>query len=166
MTCHGRRVGCSPARNLLASSCVVKTNWQFTFIVSKFFQALIHRNNLRLVVAAMFLFVLLAEFGSHVMAHANAPHSQEQLISVTGDSHDEPCSHLMSCYDNRHSNQQIPNSGHQLLPNDLLAITRFVPEIEVNFDPPIPFAQANALYRESSPPFHPPKNLITEELTR
>ncbi len=105
----------------------------------------------------MFLFVLLAEFGSHVLAHANAPHRHEQLVSAIDAGHDEPCQHIIPCCDNEHSNQQIPNSGHQLVPNDLIEITQFVPKIEINVDPPIPFEQANALFRESTPPFHPPR---------
>lgn len=123
----------------------------------KLSQTLTNRNNLRFVFAALFLFVLIAEFGSHVMAHANAPHSQEHLVSVVGDDHDEPCNHLMPCCDNGHSNQQVRNNGHQLAPIDLLYITQLVPDVKINVDSPIPFSLANALYRESSPPFHPPR---------
>lgn len=116
----------------------------------------VNKHNLRLIFAAMFLFVLLAEFGAHVMAHANAPHGHE-LVSVAGGGPDEPCAHVMPCCDNRHSDQPVPNSSHQVIPNDFLEITHFFPEVEVNVSPPIPFSQANALYRESSPPFHPPR---------
>ncbi|GEM_PF-4558153 len=105
----------------------------------------------------MFLFVLLAEFGSHVLAHANAPHSHKQLVFAIDAGHDEPCQHIIPCCDNDHSNQQIPNSGHQLVPINLIEITQFIPEIEFNNDPPIPFSPADILFRESSPPFHPPK---------
>ncbi|MFN0139782.1 MAG: hypothetical protein ACKVQW_06810 [Pyrinomonadaceae bacterium] len=115
------------------------------------------RRHLRLVFAALFLFVLLAEFGSHVLAHANTPHSQEELVSAVGDDPDEPCKHVLPCCDNGHSDQQLPTAGHQLIHNSLSEIVQIVPDIDVNVEPPIPFQNANSLFRESSPPFHPPR---------
>lgn len=105
----------------------------------------------------MFLFVLLAEFGTHVLAHANAPHNREQLISTLDTGHDEPCKHIIPCCDNDHSNQQLPSAGHQLMHSNLLEVAQFELKIEFNIDPPIPFRKADALFRESTPPFHPPQ---------
>lgn len=118
----------------------------------------LRRNDLRLVFAALFLFVLLAEFSSHVMAHVSTSHSQEeQLVSIFEDGNGERCRHVLPCCDNGQSDPQVPNAGHQLIHNSLAEIAQFVPKIEINFDPPIPLEQADALFRESSPPFHPPR---------
>lgn len=112
---------------------------------------------MRIFFAAMFLFVLLAEFGSHVLAHASLWHDQGHLVSVVETNNDEPCEHVIPCCENSHSSQQLPNSGHQVLPGDLIEVIQLVSEIEINTEPPIPYTGADALFRESQPPFHPPK---------
>lgn len=115
------------------------------------------RKHLRLVLAGLFLFVLLAEFGSHVVAHVNSPHSDGRSISAHDGGHDDPCRYLMLCCDNGRSDARMPTSGHQVLPATVLDTLAISLEIEADRDPRVPFDSGAARFRPPNLPFHPPK---------
>jgi hypothetical protein len=129
---------------------------------------------LRRFLAAAFMVVLLAEWGSHTFNH----HSPADLFSDIGvhsldispdradadsviayHSHDEDHCPTIICNDSNRHDQQVPNAGHQVTPaNGILdGLLEFRPGLAGLVDPPLPFRIAHRLYGPPISQFHPPE---------
>ncbi len=113
----------------------------------------------RRILAAVFLIFLLAEWGSHSVIKANSLSADAPSISANDVPHDDPCDTLMLCSDRGRNDQQRSNLGREATqhsaPLDLLSdlCHRILVRDESRFE----YSTAYGLYRNISPPFHPPE---------
>jgi hypothetical protein len=125
-----------------------------------FLQIIRRKRSVRAFLAATFLFVLIAEWGSHAVVCSDEFHvSDAQAISATERGHDDPCQSLILCSDNKQKDQQVPKLGHDATQHngllDVFAALR--PKLTAYDEPQIVFASTEELFRPPKPPFHPPK---------
>ena len=120
---------------------------------------LVEKENKTRILAAFFLIVFLAEFGSHAVICADHSSSGEQAIYSHESGHDDPCKTLVLCSDSNRKDKQMPNLGHDATQHNALFDGRssVFPQIGVQKGPKIPFTTAHSLFRPPSPPFHPPE---------
>jgi hypothetical protein len=130
--------------------------------VRSLYLTLLEKKNLRLVFATLFLFVLLAEWGSHSMHYANASSADaadEQSISADQSGHEDPCQTLAVCSEGSRKDQQTQNLGHDSSQHNGLIdhFSQMRAKIDVRDNPLIPFENAHALFQPPNLQFHPPK---------
>lgn len=115
----------------------------------------------RTIFAALFLFVLMAHWGSHVVICADGPHGEERSVSTRESGHHDPCQSLILCSDNKQRDQQVPKLGHDASQHNALFDPLAGLDIDLagNGEPRIPFGSARAIFRPPHPPFHPPKQI-------
>jgi len=120
---------------------------------------LVARKNLRCVFAALFVVVLLGEWGSHSVTYANSASADGQAVSANEGGHEDPCKTLVRCTDGRRQNHEVPTPGHDLSQHnaflDQFGNSRRMDSVYQ--DPRIARAKINELFRPVSPPFHPPE---------
>lgn len=123
------------------------------------YQALIKKENKRRILAALFMFVFLAEAGSHAVICADHSSSDERSVSATEYGHEDPCKSLILCSDGKQKDQQLPKLGHDASQHNALfdAQRGIGAQVVSQKEPKIPFGTAHCLFRPKSPPFQPPK---------
>jgi hypothetical protein len=67
--------------------------------------------NARCLVAALFVLVLLAEWGSHGIIFSQGDQGGDSSITASDRGHEDPCGTLVLCNDGRR-NQQVPSLTH------------------------------------------------------
>lgn len=124
---------------------------------------MMEKKHLRLVFAALFLFVLLAEWSSHGMHYASSSSAAglagQQSVFTEEDGHDDPCKTLVVCSEGSRKDHKPANPTHNLSQHNGLIdhLSQIRTKIDVHGDPLIPFENAHALFRAPNPPFHPPR---------
>lgn len=117
----------------------------------------VRRELLRYVVAAAFLFFLLAEWGSHAMVHINNSTSRAVAVSA-GLEHSDNHGSLILCNDDGRRDEQVPNVGHDLTPTVRLTELLISLAPQVAERSPLPLSHtALGLTRPPEPHFHPPE---------
>ena len=127
-------------------------------VVHKFFSSILKKNNFRHLLAVLFLFLLVAEWGSHAMMCCGDQHTDEFSISSTDYGHDDPCQTLVICQESR-GHDPLMSHGHEMCQHNGLLDTfkSFHPLVFYTGEPKITFSWADRLFRPPSSPFHPPK---------
>jgi hypothetical protein len=130
--------------------------------VREVYRTFVNRKNLRLVFAALFLFVLLAEWGSHSMHYASASFADaadEQSISTDQSGHEDPCQTLAVCSEGSRKDRQTQNLSHDFSQHNGLIdlMSDISTRMDAHNDPPFLYGRDDALFRPPSSPFHPPK---------
>ena len=124
-----------------------------------FYLIFIEKENWRRVLAALFLIFLLAEWGSHSVIEANPLPADAPAISAHEVPHGDPCDTLILCGDSGRNDQQRSNLGREVTqhsaPLDLLS--DLCHRIRVRDESRFEYSTAYGLYRNISPPFHPPE---------
>lgn len=117
------------------------------------------RENLRRLLAAVFLVFLLAEWGSHGVICSGSSSTDEQSLSASQDGDEDPCQTLVLCSDGKNKDQQTTNLGHDASQHNGLFdhLSDIRPLNGSSLDPQLPFAAAYRIFRPPSPPFHPPE---------
>jgi hypothetical protein len=116
------------------------------------------KENLRRIFAVLFLFFLLAEWGSH--GAMNASHSSVETQSISADQghDDDPCHSFVLCSDGKRKDQQTQGFSHDVSHNAVFdRLSGWSAPIGVWRVTLIPFATAHTILRPTSPPFHPPE---------
>lgn len=121
-----------------------------------------HKRNVRAFLAAAFLFVLIAEWGSHSLmcsGHENGASGDGPAMFATQGGHDDPCRSLILCRDNQQRDQQLPKLGHDATQHNALfdPFSELDRPIDLRARSPIPFSGADGLARPPDPAFHPPE---------
>jgi len=149
MSEFGTKAACAAMRTLLNSLIIVRA------ILS----TLIKKENLHRIFAVAFLFMMIAEWGSHGIIYAHADSAAGQSISSTT-GHEDPCGTLILCSDNQRRDHQTPNFGHDASQHNALfdQFSRRHLSRLPSKDPRPSSATVNGLFRPPNPPFHPPKN--------
>ena len=111
------------------------------------------------MLAAVFLIVLLAEWGSHSMIDAHPASPDASSISAHDDNHGDLCDTLILCSDSGRRDGQRSEIGRDLTqhsaPLDLLSdLSR---RTSLRDGSRFEFSTASGLFRPISPPFHPPE---------
>ncbi len=122
------------------------------------FGKLTKRENVRRLLAIVFMIVLVAEWGSHGMQHSDLGPIEGQAFSAPDHHHDDPFHKLALCaYSNRHDQQAPSFNDHPQYSG--LVDRHDVPRVDSRLvsDPPLPFHLAHGLFRPVTPPFHPPR---------
>jgi len=115
----------------------------------------------RAVLAVAFLFVLIAEWGSHSVMCSDGLHSavDTKSISAHQNGNEDPCRSLILCSDNKQKDQQMPKLGHDATQHngllDVFAALR--PKLTAIREPQIYATSGDGVFRPPKPPFHPPK---------
>lgn len=123
------------------------------------YRAMIKKENKRRLLAALFMFVFLAEAGSHAAICADHSSSGERSVSASENGSEDPCKTLILCSDGKQKDQQLPKLRHDSSQHNAL----FDPNRGIGTqagtqkEPKIPFGTAHCLFRPKSPPFQPPK---------
>jgi len=115
--------------------------------------------NKRCILAAVFLILLIVEWGSHALAYASHPSNEGQAISASEEDHQDPCKTLILCSDSGRKDQQTPNLGHDVSqhnaffarPSNSRRLAGF------RFEPDMPLETVNRILRPPDPQFHPPE---------
>jgi hypothetical protein len=117
------------------------------------------RKNFRRLFAAAFVFVLLAEWGSHSVSYTHAASTEGQAVYANEGSQEDPCKTLVRCTDGRRQDQKVPNPGHDLSQHNafLERLSNLKRLNALQLDPLIDRARVSSLFRPPSPPFHPPE---------
>lgn len=124
---------------------------------------MIEKKYLRLVFAALFLFVLLAEWGSHSIHYASAAPAagvaDDQSLFADENAHDDPCKTLVVCGEGSRKDHKPANLTHNASQHNgvLDHLSQIRTKIDVCDNPLIPFENAHALFRPPNLPFHPPR---------
>jgi hypothetical protein len=124
---------------------------------------MIDKKRLRLVFAALFLFVLLAEWGSHGMHYAGSSSAAdvvgEPSVFADGNAHDDPCKTLVVCGEGSRKDHKPANLTHNSSQHNGVIdhLSQIRTRIDVHNDPPIHPKEAHALFRPPDLPFHPPR---------
>lgn len=113
----------------------------------------------RRLLAAAFLIVFLAEFGSHAVICAGHSGFETASVSSSDRGHEDPCQTLVLCSDGRQKDRQSKASGHDPAQHNALfdssrmsVVTKF-DDRRSSFD----YSPAEAIFRPPDPPFHPPQ---------
>lgn len=120
---------------------------------------MIKKENKRRLLAALFMFVFLAEAGSHAAICADHSLSGERSVSASENGSEDPCKTLILCSDSKQKDQQLPKLRHDSSQhNALFDLNRGIAtQAGTQKEPKIPFGTAHCLFRPKSPPFQPPK---------
>lgn len=123
------------------------------------FAALVRKDSRRRLLAALFLFVFLAEAGSHAVICASHPDGDARSFSSTEGGHEDPCQTLVLCSSQR-KDQRLPNLGHDASQHNALfdRLRDLTQPTDAPQDGKISRTTANPLFRPPNPPFQPPKN--------
>jgi hypothetical protein len=123
------------------------------------FAALVRKDSRRRLLAVVFLFVFLAEAGSHAVICASHSDGDAHSFSSSGGGHEDPCQTLVLCRSQR-KDQKLPNLGHDASQHNALfdRIRDLTPLIEAREDANTSPSAAHCLFRPPNPPFQPPKN--------
>ena len=110
--------------------------------------------------AAAFLFIVLAEWGSHAVICSDESHGGTLSMSAAESGHEDPCQTLVLCSDNRQKDQQTLKLGHDASQHNALfdLLPRLGSQVEYLSKTLIPFETGEAVFRPPQPPFHPPKS--------
>jgi hypothetical protein len=73
---------------------------------------LLNPRNARCIFAAVFVLVLLAEWGSHGIIFSQREQVGETAMSSSDRGHEDPCGTLILCSDGRRNDQQVPSFSH------------------------------------------------------
>jgi len=111
----------------------------------------------RYIVAAAFLFFLLAEWSAHAIVHINNVRAAAIAVTVRPE-HPDHHGSLVLCNDSGRNDQQLPNVAHDLspaasMPCGILDIATAATDDLV----PTPSQRAGALSRPPDPHFRPPE---------
>ena len=119
----------------------------------------VKKENKRRLLTAFFLFVFLAEFGSHAVICEDRSASDGQSITSRDGGHEDPCQTLVLCSDGKRKDQQAPNFGHDASQHNALfdGQSDVFPQTGSQKDAAIPFTTSHCLFRPPSPPFQPPR---------
>lgn len=112
------------------------------------------------LIAALFLFFLLAEWGSHGVICAayhgsdNAPSAASAPID-----HEDPCDTLVVCSDSRGRERRAPSFNHDAMQhNGLMDVIREIAaNVKVTRDPRLAPSNVKGLSRPPDLPFNPPE---------
>lgn len=120
------------------------------------------KKHLRLGFAALFLFVLLGEWGSHTVHYASPASANtvdEQSVFADQNDHEDPCQTLTICSKGSRKDHQTPNLGHDSSQHNGLIdhLSQIHTKVDVHDAPLILFENGHALFRPPNLPFHPPK---------
>lgn len=115
--------------------------------------------SLRWFMAAVFLVVLFAEWGSHGLAFAHSFSGEGQVVHSQHDQHEDLCKTLIRCSETSRQEQQAPSFGHEVIQrnNFVESLTSSRHWDETYKDPQIRRARISELSRPIIPPFHPPE---------
>ena len=113
----------------------------------------------RRLLAAFFLFVFFAEFGSHTLICSNQSSFEQRSVSVNERGHDDPCKTLVLCRDGQRKDRQLPGFGHDAAQHNALfdRSAYLLADSIILSDVIIPFSTEDGLFRPPDPPFHPPQ---------
>lgn len=117
------------------------------------------KGSLRALFAAGFLFVMLAEWGSHSVICSEGSHSDATAMSIRETGHEDPCQTLALCSDGKQKDQQLPKLGHDATQhNGLLDVfAALEPKLLALNEPQLALAGVERLFRPPKPPYLPPK---------
>jgi hypothetical protein len=127
--------------------------------VRKLFPKLLTTRNSRCLLAAIFVLVLLAEWGSHGIIFSQREQVGETAMSTSERGHEDPCGTMIVCSDGRRNDQQVPGFSHDssqhnaYLDNKSNTCRNFVIVAD-------PLRHSSFVYGVSRPPdpaFHPPE---------
>ena len=120
---------------------------------------LVKKEKGRSLLAALFLFVFLADAGSHAVICSNHTSKNEVFVSSSDSGHDDPCKAHMHCPDSQRNERQLPGFAHDSMQHNALfdGPVNLIPQIVAQSDSNIPYALTSDLFRPKSPPFHPPE---------
>lgn len=109
--------------------------------------------------AAVFLFVFFAEFGSHTLICSNRSSDEMSSVSANEKGHEDPCKTLVLCSDGSRKDRQLPAFGHDAAQHNALfdRSAYLLADSVVTRDVTIPFSTEDGLFRPPDPPFHPPR---------
>jgi len=117
------------------------------------------KRSVRAFLAAAFLFVLLAEWGSHAVICSDEFQGDGQSMSARESDHEDPCQTLVLCSDNRQKDQQTPSFSHDASQHNGLVdiFAALQPKLTQLRERRIAFATAERIFQPPEPPFNPPK---------
>lgn len=117
------------------------------------------KRNLRWFMAAVFIVVLFAEWGSHGLAFAHSFSGEEAAVHSQHEAHEDLCETLIRCSDSSRQEQPVPTFGHDVTQRnhflDRLTSSRHWDERDK--DERIRRSRISDLSRPVSPPFYPPE---------
>jgi len=113
----------------------------------------------RQILAGFFIFVFIAEIGSHVAICSDHSPVDETSVTMTEGEHDDPCKTLVTCSDSNRNDHQTQNLRHDASQHNALYDRGldFLAAIEINNGEEIPPLTGHAIFRPPSPPFQPPQ---------
>lgn len=115
---------------------------------------------LHAVVALVFLFVMLVEWGAHSLAFAHSGSPAGMVaVNVREAEHDDPCRTLTNCCERRKSGGTVVSPSHHLQSfNSFVELIRFVPAYarDLAVNPPLR-DDVQRIFRPKDPLLHPPE---------
>jgi hypothetical protein len=119
-------------------------------------QQFVSKRNLQCALGAVFLVVLLIEWGSHSLTFSHTEAGNRTTVAATEIPHDDPCRMLVHGPDGKQQNQS--NLRHNVGPSGTFLNFIFESFSAMVTDDPVPGrAPTAALFRPPNPPFHPPE---------
>lgn len=112
----------------------------------------------RRFLAAVFVLLLFAEFGSHGLICSGDEAADGQSVSATDPGHEDPCATLIQCgYDQ--NNRRPPTLGHDASQHNALfdRLSDLTAQAVFGDEQPLLSETASPIFRPPDPPFHPPK---------
>ncbi len=127
----------------------------------RFLRILRQKRSARALLAAGFLFALLAEWGSHAVICSGetiTDAAEQQSMTATDPGHEDPCQTLILCSDGR-QDQQTRHFMHDASQHNGLVdvFASLCPHLKALRERKISFGDAARIFRPPKPPFHPPK---------
>jgi hypothetical protein len=112
---------------------------------------------MRWILGAVFLVVLLAEWGSHSLTFSHTMGGDGSTVHSTGYGHDDPCKTLVHSPDGKQQNP--PSPRHNVSPFAGFLFADLDPQLSVHqAKPPLSDRERiDPLSRPLNPPFHPPE---------
>jgi hypothetical protein len=126
--------------------------------VRKLFAILLTRRNARCLFAAVFVLVLLAEWGSHGIIFSQREQVGETSVSSSERGHEDPCGTLVLCSDGRRNDQQVSFSHDASQHNAYLDNRSNTCRNSVIVSDPLGHSSfVFGISRPPDPAFHPPE---------
>ena len=125
----------------------------------QFLRVIRRKRSVRAFLAAAFLFVLFAEWGSHAVICSDDFQAGGQSMSAVQTGHEDPCQTLVLCSDNKQKDRQTPSFSHEASQHNGLVdvFAALTPKLTALDEGSTTFDTTAPIFRPPEPPFNPPK---------
>ena len=113
------------------------------------------KRNVRRMLAAMFLFVLFVEMGSHIVIDSQDPNAIAEALACSANGHTPPHA---DCPEQRRQRQETKNLIDEMTTHMVVLNTMIVPHTGISYRALDNYSSSDRIItRALAPPFHPPQ---------